>query len=393
MQRLSKWGGNRLNSSSGRAGSIAIVLSVMLVTMLALGGLAISLAQIQLARVETQIVADCSSLSGANLFGERHEGDLNTPELMAGGMPERNTIMGRTARVNRGDIEIGRATVDNVGRQTFRSDRISPNAVKVTMRIGQGGAMSDQPLFFPFLMGVRSFGVERTSISAKLAHDVVLVMDRSGSMNLNLRGNEFPFDRRLQKTNAHPHPSLSRWGIMVRSTDPLFAGFAKSKIEEKFALVTFGSDITIGFEGRIIRYNAADRDVELTDDTKLITRRLLTMWDDRPLVGATQINAGIEQGAEVLLGNPERDFAFKSMVLLTDGEQFPSSRLHIEAARRAAARGITIHAIAFSGGAKFDDMLEIARIGGGKAFLAPDEGSLVAAFEEIATMAPVAIIQ
>jgi hypothetical protein len=372
---------------------MTVVLSFMLVAMLALGGLAIGLAQIQLARVEAQIVADCSSLSGAYLFGETHVGDLNTPTLMAQGMPSRNTILGRTANIGFNDVVLGRVVVGSSGAQTFIPNANSPNAVKVTMRLGNGGAMASPKLLFPFLMDIDSFSLERSSISSKMAHDVVLVMDRSGSMNLNLLGTGFPFDPRLQRTREHPHPTQSRWGIMLNSLDPLFNGFAASKIEERFALVTFGSDIGFNFAGRRVNFRAAERDIDLTPDSNRIKRHLARKWDDVPMVGATRIDAGIDTGVTSLTGELSRDFAFKTIILLTDGEQFPASRLHIEAARRAAEKGVTIHAIAFSGGANFSDMEEVARIGGGKAFLAPDSRSLEAAFREISTMAPVAIIE
>lgn len=383
----------RMGIHSDRRGGMTVVLSFMLVAMLALGGLAIGMAQIQLARVEAQIVADCSSLSGAYLFGETHTGALNTPTLMAQGMPSRNTILGRPANINFNDIVLGRVVVGATGAQTFVPSNNSPNAVKVTMRLGNGGAMEKPKLLFPFLMDIDSFSLERSSVSSKMAHDVVLVMDRSGSMNLNLAGTGVPFDPRLQRTREHPHPSQSRWGIMLNSLDPLFSGFAGSKIEERFALVTFGSDIEINFTGRRIGYRAAQRDIDLSPDSRRLQQQLARMWDDIPMVGATRIDAGIDMGASTLMGESSKDFAFKTIIVLTDGEQFPSSRLHIEAARRAAEQGITIHTVAFSGGANFSDMQEVAQIGGGKAFLAPDSRSLEAAFKAISTIAPVAIIE
>jgi hypothetical protein len=180
---------------------------------------------------------------------------------------------------------------------------------------------------------------------------------------------------------------------MLNSLDPLFNGFAASKIEERFALVTFGSDIGFNFAGRRVNFRAAERDVDLTLDSRRIKQHLARKWDDVPMVGATRIDAGIDAGVDALTGELSRDFAFKTIILLTDGEQFPVSRLHIDAAHRAAEKGVTIHTIAFSGGARFSDMEEVARIGGGKAFLAPDSSALEAAFSSIATMAPVAIIE
>lgn len=382
-------------ASAPRRGAITVLLCVLLAGLLTLGAFAIGIAQMQLARVETQIVADCSSLSGACLIGETHTGGLNTPELMAHGMPLRNTILGRTGNVNPNDVVLGRVALNEQGAQVFRPTRVSPNAVRVTMRLGDGQAMTKAPLMFPFMMNIQSFGLERTSVSAKMAHDVALVMDRSSSMLRFVANNNEPFDPRLQRARNYPHPTLSRWGVMVRAVDPLFAAFAASKIEENFSLITFGSDHSGANDafGQRVRYYASTLDVALTRDAEPIKGTLRHMFDTRPIVGNTRIDAGIDTAVQALTGDSNRDYAFKTIILLTDGQQFPYTTAHFESARRAAARGITIHAIAFASTSGFSDAQTIASIGGGKSFLAPDGETLRKTFEEIARMAPIALVE
>jgi Ca-activated chloride channel homolog len=377
-----------------RPGAITILLCVLLVGLLTLGAFAIGIAQMQLARVETQIVADCSSLSGACLIGETHTGGLNTPELMAHGMPQRNTILGQSGNVNPNDVVLGRVALNDHGAQVFRPTRLSPNAVKVTMRLGEGQAMTKVPLMFPFMMDIKSFGLERTSVSAKMAHDLALVMDRSSSMLRFVDNNNTPFDPRFQRAANYPHPTLSRWGVMVRATDPLFAAFAASKIEENFSLITFGSDSSgNNASGQRVRYNASDLDVALTRDPNPIKSTLRQMFDSRPIIGNTRIDAGIDNAVQALTGDSNRDYAFKTIILLTDGQQYPYTTAHFESARRAAARGITIHAIAFASLSGYSDVQTIASIGGGKSFLAPDGETLRRTFEAIAKMAPIALVE
>jgi hypothetical protein len=381
-------------AAAPRRGAMTILLCILLVGLLMLGAFAIGIAQMQLARVETQIVADCSSLSGASIIGETHTGGLNTPELMAHGMPLRNTILGQTGNVSPNDVVLGRVALNDQGAQIFRPTRVSPNAVRVTMRLGDGQAMTKAPLMFPFMMNIKSFGLERTSVSAKMAHDIALVMDRSASMLRFVDSNNTPFDARLQRATNYPHPTLSRWGVMVRAIDPLFAAFEASKIEEHFSLITFGSDSSANNAfGQRTRFNASDLDVPLTRNPNQITRTLRHMFDTRPIVGNTRIDAGIDTAVKSLTGDANRDYAFKTIILLTDGQQFPYSTAHFEAARRAADLGITIHAIAFATKSGFSDVQTIASVGGGKSFLAPDEVTLRTAFEAIAKMAPIALVE
>ena len=180
---------------------------------------------------------------------------------------------------------------------------------------------------------------------------------------------------------------------MLNSIDPLFEAFSRSKIEERFALVTFGSKRQILLDGKNITFEGATIDVQLTNNSQAIKNTLTHMWDDVPMIsGQTWIDFGLDFAMTELTRDTSRDFAFKTVILLTDGLQFPVTQLHYRAAERLAAKGIIIHTIAFSNSRGFREMQDIAKIGGGKAFFAPDQASLITAFEEVATMSPIAII-
>ena len=80
------------------------------------------------------------------------------------------------------------------------------------------------------------------------------------------------------------------------------------------------------------------------------------------------------------------------MVLLTDGI-FNRGRHPKFAAQVAANQGIIIHTITFSDEAEIGAMQEVARIGGGKHFHAPDAASLNRIFREIALTLPVLLTE
>jgi hypothetical protein len=175
-------GRDSVHDMSRRRGGMTILLLFMLVGILTVGAFAIGLGQIQLVRREAQIVADYASISGAYLFGEKHPGDFENPEKMAAAIPIRNTIFGRQGRVNPNDIVLGRVVFNGEDGPTFRPGSDAANAIRVTIGLGKDRAMPAPNLLFPFLLDINSFALEQTSVSAKLAQDIVLVMDRSVSM-------------------------------------------------------------------------------------------------------------------------------------------------------------------------------------------------------------------
>jgi Mg-chelatase subunit ChlD len=140
-------------------------------------------------------------------------------------------------------------------------------------------------------------------------------------------------------------------------------------------------------------FDAASVDFGMTQSGDPIIRRLRTMFADRPIGGNTHIDAGIDLAVNSLFGPGSREHANKTIILLTDGQQYPYSNAHIEAARRAAARNVTIRGIAFSKEAGFPDVQQISDIGGGKAFLARDAKTLREAFVAIARMSAVVLCE
>lgn len=369
-------------------------MTVMLIAMLSLGALAIGISQIQLARGEAQIVADCSSISGATIFGETLLGAYSTPASKAQQTSKINRVMGVSASINSSDVVLGRVTTNTAGKSVFAPHGSPENALRVTVRLADGAATAKQPLLFPFMFSTKTFGLHQTSVSAKLAHDVALVIDRSQSMNQNLKGGFPPFDTSNPSAKFFPHPTQSRWAKMLQAMEPMFEGFASSKIEEQFTLVTFGSYREYVYNGKKEIYQGATTDISLTKDTLKIKRSLNHMWDTRPMIsGQTWIDAGLSDALVELTRDTARNFSFKTIILLTDGQQFPVNNKHYVVAQEIAAKGITIHTIAFAEGNGFKEMQDIANIGGGKAFYATDTEELKSAFKELASMAPVAMIE
>ncbi len=376
-----------------RDGAILVLLLFMIVALLTLSAFCIGVSQIQLARTEAQIVADCASLSGTALIGEEdnHNGTYNTPELAAKYVPTRNTIMGVAAQVRDSDVVVGRAKMGSSGKLVFTPNASPRNAVKVTVSTGGDSAMSAHSLLFPFQMSFSTFNLKQESISAKLEHDLCLVLDRSGSMRWHKNaGRPYPYhpNRSRWYWYYYAHPTNSRWGAVVNAINPLVDSLNSTQMSERCSVVTFGTQM----RWASWRWNTSDITVEPTSSYGNIYQTLYNLGESKPMHGGTHISAGMDDAIDVLTGPMSRDFAFKTMVVLTDGDENSGSNA-VAAAYRAAAQGITVHTITFASSGGFRTMQRTAEAGGGSAYWAPDEEALREIFSEIGSAPPVALIE
>ena len=113
---------------------------------------------------------------------------------------------------------------------------------------------------------------------------------------------------------------------------------------------------------------------------------------NQPVSGGTNISAGIDEGVGVLLGNRSRHNAFKTMIVMTDG-QYNSGRHPSIAASDAADQGIEVFTVTFGSGADQNTMIQTAENGNGKHFHAPNGDALEEIFREIANIPPAAYIE
>ena len=85
----------------------------------------------------------------------------------------------------------------------------------------------------------------------------------------------------------------------------------------------------------------------------------MTTLSNDPIPGGTNIGAGIDKAVTVLNGGNTRPFAQKTIIVMTDGH-WTDGADPVEAAQRAAASGITVHAITLSTDADEGLMQDVA---------------------------------
>ncbi len=376
-----------------RNGAVLLLMSIMLVCMLALGALAIGVAQLQLAQTQAQIAVDCAALSAVAVLGEA-SGDSWREVAMH--VASQNEAGGVPCSLQSEDVELGSYVAADDGSLHFVAGEMPNNAIRVDYKSPAGAEVQ---LAFPFMSSIDRFAVKATNVTAKAGHDVCLCLDRSQSMCREPSG-QLPASIETTKPGCplyaqfYPHPTISRWAILKSAIPAIVEGFEQSEVEEQLALVTFGSTKSVTYGGWSSYYNASEVDVALTQDYDLAPEALHHMWDDRPMLsGGTRIDEGIDTAIEVLT-RPDREFAHRTIVLVSDGRQAPYTTLHIEAAHRAAAEGIVIHAICFNAKEEArDDAMEIAAITGGRYFFAVDEEELRDVFGSVSDLAEIAIVE
>ena len=173
-------------------------------------------------------------------------------------------------------------------------------------------------------------------------------------------------------------PTRSRWGSAATAVNAFLDAVATTRPIEHVSIVSFSSNASSC--GRSVQSATIDSGLSINYSQ---ARTAITQLSSQPVIGGTNISAGIDRGVQVLTGAGIRPFAQKTMIVMTDG-QWNEGRNPALAARDAAARGIKIHAITFSENADESAMRNVAVEGGGKHFHAPDGETLKEIYEEIA---------
>jgi Mg-chelatase subunit ChlD len=197
-------------------------------------------------------------------------------------------------------------------------------------------------LFFGRLFNVNSFQPTETATATFIERDVVLVVDRSGSML-----------------------DFNKFNDLRAAIATFNAILAASPVDERVGLASYST--------------TASQDVNLTTDLNQINMAMAGM----PVSGFTNISGGIDAGRAIIERDRTRPFVERTMIVLTDGLQNRGRAARL-AARDVADTGTTIHAITFGADADRRAMQEVATIGNGRYFHAANGAQLADVFREIA---------
>ena len=370
---------------TGRRAAMLVLIAICLPLCIIMAAFAIDVAWMQLVRTELRTATDAAARAGAK------ELSLSQNDAVARSRAkeaaQRNRVAGDPLLLADSDIIIGTGAQPNTAsRFGFTPGGARPNAVRVLGKRTQGSAAGPVDLLFAGVLGVRQFEPNESATSTLLDRDICLVVDRSGSMMWVLSGGSvFPSGT---KVCDPPHPTKSRWGALATAVSAFLDELNKTSQDERVALATYSSNTTeCG-----ITYKISEINCDLSASNYTAVRDEMARMSSKPVKGRTAISAGLDEGIKVLTGAKVRPYAFRTMILMTDGIHNLGPE-PVLSARVAATKDIVIHTITFSDDADISRMQAVAAATGGRHFHAVDLAELLKAFKEIAATLPVMLTE
>lgn len=378
--------GGRRGPRARRQGAMLVLVGIILVIFCFAVIFSVDVAYMQLTKVELRTATDAAARAGAEALSRlQDEGQARAAVKQ---MALANTIAGEGLELDDANIEFGMSTRQANGKWAFDPKGAIINAVRVTGDRTEDSASGSVKLLLAGWMGLGDFEPTDVAIAATLDRDIVIVMDRSGSMAWDLSGIDWSYPPGKSKKLAEyepPDPNNSRWAAAEDAVTAFIQELNDTPQSELLGLATYSSP---GKFGLLNLPTAARTDATLTKNYNVVDGAMRAIGKG-PIGGSTAISKGIDEALDIFekSGNA-RPYALKTIVLLTDGVHNYGRPPRLSAADAADAN-IVIHTITFSAGADEGQMQEVAEITGGKHFHAPGKAELEAIFREIAWTQPV----
>ncbi|WP_339743471.1 VWA domain-containing protein [uncultured Rubinisphaera sp.] len=379
-----------------RRGAMIVFLAAMMSLFMIAVIFTVDVAYMQMVKTDVRIAADVSAKAGVEALLRTES--TATAEASAKRFLELNTVANQTMKFNDGDIEMGKVFHSGNGNNKWHFNKgLTPyNAMRVTVRLDDN-ANASVPLFFARFFDNQNYKPQHTSIAANLVHEIVLCIDRSHSMCFDLTGADWSYPSGTpnypQGYISNPNPSGSRWAKLDGAIQVFVSKIQQRSIKPDIALVTWGSDITLGwswFPHQYRSFDAVEVDLKLGQNIDQVNAAIATRYNDI-MMGGTNMAAGINKAINILKHPSTNSLAQKTIILMSDGMWNTGSN-PVTAAQTAAANNITIHTVSFLSINNQSVMQTIATTTGGKSYSALNATQLNAAFEELAEELPIVLI-
>lgn len=322
-----------------RRGAMLVLIAVMLSAFLVTVAFSVDVAYMQLTRTELRSAADAAAKAAAESLAR----EQTVAAALAAGKRAalQNQVAGEGLILRDSDFVFGASRQGADGRFAFTAGGTPTNSVRVTGARTTGSASGEANLFFGGMFGVDYFEPIQVATATYVERDVVLVVDRSGSM----LGQKF-LD-------------------LGAAIDVFVATLSETAVDEQVGLASYSSEAT--------------EDQALTGDLSQISAAFSRL----SVGGRTSISAGMQAGMNILLAGRDSRFVERTLIVMTDGIH-NTGVTPIETANAAAAEGIVIHTVTFGSDADELLMQEVATIGSGRSFHADSGLELSQVFREIA---------
>lgn len=374
--RLKQVKPQRRRSRGQRRGSIMTLTMFLLPVLLFLVGMAVDISQLQLHRAELRVAVDAASRAAADELARSENANLALQRAIE--VAAANQVAGQPLQLLTSDVEFGSAESNDAGRWIFTANTTPFNSVRVNGVRAAGRQGGSLPLTFSRVLGQNGIDSQMASVATFRTIDIVLVLDRSTSMKLDVTTTQQGMFTSDPRFCSAPRQS-SRWVALQNAVNVFINELNQTPPEENVALVTFGDVIPWYFCGGL---PAARRDVSLTENLPAITG-MMNFYSNSVWNGNTDIRSGIDFGREALaVSNGARTLSEKVMIVMTDGHATTGNTL--QAAQRAANQNIKISTITFGIGADQAMMQAVAQIGSGIHLHANSTDELAEVFRQLA---------
>ncbi|WP_237607681.1 vWA domain-containing protein [Roseimaritima sediminicola] len=323
-----------------RRGAMLILLAAAMILFMITAALGIDLARMHLARTELRTATDAAAKAAAEALSRTQ--DIDAAVARGTEIAAANHVHGVPLRLRADDFVFGRSEQDaDTGRFVLDPAGRPRNSVRVVGQRSADSASGAVPLMFGGLFERDYFEPQQQAVATYIERDIVLVVDRSGSM----KGTKFS-DLQLAI------------GVFAET-------LGSTPVEEQVGLASYS--------------DRATADVALTGDLSALSAGMNRLTPG----GFTSISRGMAAGARIIVDGRSREFVERTMIVMTDGRhnRGPEPR---EVASRLAAEGVVIHTITFGADADRPRMQEVAAIGRGRHYHADNGLQLRDIYQEIA---------
>jgi len=331
---------HRGHSPTARRGAMIVFVAILMVAFVAMVALSIEIAHIQLARTELRSATDAAAKAAALELSTTQ--DIELAITQGTNVAAENRVIGSSLLLSASDFVFGHSSQNAAsGRFTFNPTGLPINSVRVVGKRTHGSRGGALKLFFGGFFATQFFEPQAIATATFINRDVVLVVDRSGSM-------AGPLLQQLQAALATFTKTL-----------------AETPVDEYVGLASYEEFATA--------------DVMLTPNLAMVDAAASQLLAN----GYTSISRGILAGEQVFQSGRSSRFVERSMIVMTDGRHNRGEEPRI-AAKRLADNGVVIHTITFGDEADIERMREIADIGLGIHFHAANGSELNEIYREIA---------
>ena len=335
-----------------RKGAMTVFLMCVVIVLIVMAAFSIEIARMYLHRTELRIATDAAANAGTRKLGISQ--DQAAAIAKAKEFAELNKVAGKGLELDTADVVMGRSQLVN-NKFEFTASTIAPNSVRVFGRRTAGSPSGPIPFLFGSSFGKTIFEPTHESTGTEVDREIVLVLDRSGSMGWNV--------------NSSDPDEGTRWEALDAAVDELISNLNSTAQSERVSLVFFNSSASVH--------------QSLTLNYSLIESAI----DDVSPTGGTNIADGISVGGAELYNSSTRPYSEKTMIVLTDGVSTSGDPVY-EAGEVRDNYGCRVHTVTFSDGADQTTMISVAEAGDGMHFHASTTAQLSTVFQTIALSTP-----